>query len=93
MAKWPYGTPRWQKLRLQKLRLEPLCEYCPPQRRRFATEVDHFHSIVKGGAPFDLENLRSSCKSCHSQKTSRNEELHGCDENGMPRDPNHAWNK
>lgn len=87
-----YNTARWQRVRTLKLRETPLCEYCPPNRRNQATEVDHFKSLEDGGAPFDMANLRSVCRSCHSQKTTRKERLHGCDENGMPRDPNHAWN-
>ena len=87
-----YNTARWQRVRALKLRQFPLCEYCPPARQKAATEVDHFKAIEDGGAPYDLANLRSSCKSCHSQKTARGETLHGCDENGMPRDPRHAWN-
>ena len=87
-----YNTARWQRVRALKLRECPLCEYCPPTRKKAATEVDHFKAIEDGGAPFDMTNLRSSCKSCHSQKTARGEFLHGCDENGMPRDPRHAWN-
>lgn len=87
-----YNTARWQRVRALKLRECPLCEYCPPARQQTATEVDHFKSIEDGGAPFDMANLRSSCKPCHSQKTARGETLHGCDANGMPRDPGHAWN-
>lgn len=87
-----YGTARWQRVRALKLRETPLCEYCPPRRRKTATEVDHFKAIEDGGAPYDMANLRSACKSCHSQKTARGERLHGCDENGIPRDPAHPWN-
>lgn len=87
-----YGTARWQRVRALKLRETPLCEYCPPRRRKTATEVDHFKAIEDGGAPYDMANLRSTCKSCHSQKTARGEVLHGCDENGIPRDPTHPWN-
>lgn len=91
--KYIYNSAQWQRVRLVKLRECPLCEYCPPNRRKAATEVDHYRSIEDGGEPFDMANLRSSCKSCHSQKTARGELLHGCDENGFPRDPSHEWNK
>ena len=87
-----YNTARWQRLRLAKLRDCPLCEYCPPNRRRPATEVDHFRAISDGGDPFDWNNLRSVCHECHSQKTARGERLHGCDETGWPRDPFNHWN-
>lgn len=93
MSTWPYNTRTWQQLRLRKLREQPLCEYCPPTQRRPATEVDHRLAISDGGAVFDMVNLASACKRCHSQKTSRGEQLHGCDENGLPRDPRHFWNR
>ena len=86
-----YNTARWRSVRVLKLRESPLCEYCPPGRRKTATEVDHFVAIEDGGAPFDMSNLRSACKPCHSQKTARGETLHGCDERGVPRDPRHPW--
>ena len=87
-----YACGRWRKLRAYKLRLDPLCEYCPADRKRPATEVDHWQAIADGGAPYDLDNLRSACKTCHSQKTKRGERLHGCDANGVPRDARHWWN-
>ena len=87
-----YNTARWQRLRVLKLRFDPLCEYCPPERRLEASEVDHFKAIEDGGEPFEWGNLRSTCKSCHSQKTAHGEVLHGCDENGIPRDSRHEWN-
>lgn len=91
--KWVYNSSRWQRVRALKLRQNPLCEYCFSSFPRLATEVDHFVAISDGGEPFDLENLKSSCKSCHSQKTAQGERLHGSDVEGTPLDPNHHWNK
>lgn len=88
-----YNSARWQRIRFCKLQQNPLCEYCQPGRQRPATEVDHFVSIENGGDAFNWDNLRSSCKKCHSQKTARGEQLHGCDINGFPRDPQHEWNR
>lgn len=90
--KYIYNSARWKRLRIEKLKRDQLCEYCPPARRKPATEVDHFKAIEDGGGPYDWDNLRSSCKSCHSHKTAHGEYLHGCDENGMPRDSRHSWN-
>lgn len=87
-----YNSARWQRLRAAKLRDCPLCEYCPAESRKIATDVDHFKAIEDGGAPFDMANLRSACHKCHSQKTAHGERLHGCDDSGLPRDPNHPWN-
>ena len=88
-----YNSKQWKRLRLYKLRLTPLCEYCDPAKPRPAVEVDHFKAIADGGDPFDLDNLRSACKRCHSQKTAHKEQLKGCDENGMPRAADHWWNE
>ena len=87
-----YNTARWQRVRTLKLREIPLCEYCPTSRRGVATEVDHFVAIESGGEPYNMANLRSACKRCHSQKTAHGEYLHGCDEFGKPRDHRHPWN-
>lgn len=86
MAKWPYNTSRWHRLRLLKLRQNPFCEYCPGLRKNPATDVDHRQSIANGGAVWDMENLVSACHPCHSQKTARGEVIHGCDTNGFPID-------
>lgn len=87
-----YNSGRWQKLRAAKLRVCPLCEYCPPDRRMPATQVDHRVAIADGGDPWAWENLASVCQRCHSQKTARGERLHGCGADGMPRDAGHWWN-
>lgn len=90
---WPYNTARWQRIRREKLRRSPLCEYCPEGRKRSATQVDHKKAIADGGDPWAWNNLASACQACHSQKTAHGEVLHGCDENGFPRDPGHEWNQ
>lgn len=101
MAKWPYNTARWQKLRRLKLRTDPLCEGCHPHRLTYAEHVDHVVPISSGGNAFPgLDGLRSLCPPCHSAKTARGAEAgairtdkprRGCDENGNPLDPNHPW--
>lgn len=86
-----YNSKRWQRLRAQKLRDEPFCEYCPASRRLPASEVDHYIAISNGGDPYDYDNLRSVCHSCHSKKTASGERVKGCDKNGLPLDPTHPW--
>jgi len=102
MAGWPYATARWKRVRLMQLRAQPLCEYCPADRRELATAVDHVVPIMAGGAAFDLDNLRSSCTACHSAKTARGVEAGavksdrprvGCRADGSPLDPTHPWAK
>ena len=99
MAKWPYNTARWQRLRQRKLRDTPLCEACPGFT--MASHVDHVHPISDGGPPFPgLDGLRSLCPPCHSAKTARGTEAgavrtskprRGCDADGNPIDAAHPW--
>lgn len=103
MAKWPYNTTTWKRLRAAKLRQDPLCEYCPTPGRRLATHVDHEKPIADGGEPFDLANLKSACAPCHNAKTAREDGgfgnrkgervRRGCDANGRPLDHRHPWNQ
>ena len=97
MAKWPYTTQRWQRLRKQKLQVNPLCELCLKQGRlEVATVVDHIAGINKGGQAFPpLDALMSCCESCHNRKTRIVEQLdqeltpkivRGCDVDGRPLD-------
>jgi 5-methylcytosine-specific restriction enzyme A len=100
MAKWPYTTQRWQRLRRAKLREKPLCELCIKIGRiEPAVAVDHVKPINSGGDAFPaLDGLMSMCERCHNQKT-RHEQLgedytgKGCDVFGRPLDPNHRWNR
>jgi len=77
-----YGSARWAKLRLMKLRESPFCEsgsVCDPEpktgRRAPATDVHH----VKKARDypelfFDYDNLACLCHACHSQETARTTE-------------------
>ncbi len=101
MAKWPYSTAAWQRLRLAKLARDPLCQYCPTGTVTAATEVDHRKAIKDGGDPWAWDNLVSTCHSCHSRKTYHVDVLgkdrvpvRGVDpETGRPLDPAHWWNE
>lgn len=88
-----YNSSRWQRVRALKLRESPLCEYCPAGQQKTATEVDHYKSLEDGGAAYDMANLRSACKPCHSGKTAHGEKLYGCDINGIPRGQDSLWCK
>ncbi|WP_394659560.1 HNH endonuclease signature motif containing protein [uncultured Novosphingobium sp.] len=102
MAKWPYNTTAWRKLRALKLAGEPLCEGCDRLGLLVtASHVDHRKPISDGGDPFPaLDALASLCRPCHSAKTARGVEAgavktgkprRGCSPDGTPLDPSHPW--
>lgn len=100
MAKWPYTTQRWQRLRKLKLRDKPLCEFCLQVGRiEPANVVDHKIPIKAGGEPYPpFDKLTSLCASCHNEKTrceqiGEDYSIKGCDVFGYPLDPNHPWNR
>jgi 5-methylcytosine-specific restriction enzyme A len=100
MSVWPYSTQRWQRLRLHKLRQQPLCEACLQVGEiEPATVVDHRVPITQGGDSFPaLDRLASLCESHHNAKTAaeqRGEDYmrKGCDIFGRPNDPDHPWNR
>jgi len=69
-AKRHYGNARWERLRRVQLAKEPLCRHCFERGRLVqATHADHIIEISDGGAVYDIDNLQSLCKSCHSAKT------------------------
>ena len=94
-----YNKKRWQRLRLAKLKADPLCEYCTGGTVTAATEVDHKVPISKGGDPWAWENLASTCHECHSKKTFHIDvrgkdhvPVRGVDAvTGVPLDPGHWW--
>ncbi|KAA3514803.1 HNH endonuclease [Agrobacterium vitis] len=104
MAKWPYNTIQWQKLRLAKLTATPLCEPCRMRGQvTVAKAVDHMTPINAGGDPFPpLDGLTSMCERCHNEKTAANDRKHkkpfarkvkGFDASGNPADQSDAWHR
>ena len=54
---------RWSRARRQALRRDQYrCRSCGRPGR---LEVHHETPLSSGGAPFDLDNLKSLCRSCH----------------------------
>jgi len=97
----PHNDRRWRRLRAAKLAADPFCGYCPPGALTAATEVDHIVPVSKGGPMWDWDNLKSSCKPCHSKKTCY-VDVRGRDHvpvkgvdprSGLPLDPAHWWAK
>lgn len=67
-----YDTPDWRWLRAAHIAQHPLCVECLGRGvRRPAIVVDHIKP--HGGDVdlfFDIENLQSLCRPCHSRKTT-----------------------
>jgi 5-methylcytosine-specific restriction protein A len=104
VAKWPYNTATWLRLRAAHLALEPACIGCAASGRiAVANTVDHVVPISEGGHPFPgHDGLASYCASCHSAKTARGAEAgairsskprRGCDPDGTPLDSQHPWHR
>jgi 5-methylcytosine-specific restriction protein A len=89
----PYDLRAWRRLSKAKLRQSPLCEPC--FRAGYvepAVLVDHIQAISDGGCLIvRLDQLQSMCVRCHNQKHGSG--IKGCDADGMPIDPVHAWFK
>lgn len=71
LAKDLYNSRRWADLRGSVLREQPLCIRCRQKGiRRAATVVDHIVSHRNDKELFfQRTNLQSLCKSCHDNKT------------------------
>ena len=59
-----------------KIRRDPLCEECKRKGRvTLATDVDHIEPFdgVSDSRRLEWNNLQSLCRSCHNEKTARQE--------------------
>jgi 5-methylcytosine-specific restriction endonuclease McrA len=69
------NSVRWKKLRVQKLKANPVCEECAKRDvSTLATEVHHLTPVesVAGAAAmerlmFNWSNLQSLCHACHAE--------------------------
>ena len=68
-----YSNARWRKLRLMQVRRYPLCVGCLEHGiTTTATEVDHIQPHEGNlRLMYDVNNLQSMCKPCHSRKTMK----------------------
>ena len=94
-----YNRKAWKELRLDLLAKEPVCVFWLREGKLTpATVVDHIQAHKGDIALFlDPENLQSLCKLHHDsakQKAESKQVNHiGCDENGLPIDPEHPFNR
>jgi 5-methylcytosine-specific restriction protein A len=65
-----YRRVQWRNVRALQLSLSPLCCECRKLGKLTpAVVVDHIIERSKGGADYDMNNLRSVCTSCHNRLT------------------------
>ena len=61
-----YGSGQWERVRRLVLeRDNHLCQIKLKACRVKANTVDHILRPEEGGAPYDMDNLRASCRSCN----------------------------
>lgn len=91
-----YTTTRWRKLRRVFLAEHPLCAMCQQEDKVCAAEeLDHIVPHRGDLALFwNVQNLQALCRFHHRSvkaQMERSGRVRGCDANGEPLDPNHAW--
>lgn len=89
---------RWRKARESYLKSHPLCVLCLQQDKVEAATVVNHKIPHKGDQKlfWDKNNWESVCKTHHDstiQKQEKRDVVVGCDDKGIPLDPNHHWNK
>lgn len=92
-----YGS-KWRSARAKFLGEHPLCVRClAAKRTTAATVVDHI-TPHRGDLDlfWDRKNWQPLCKPCHDggkQAEEKGGGPIGCDEDGIPLDPKHPWNR
>ena len=94
---WPY-TYKWQQAAKSFLANHPLCEMHKLNGEIVQAEVvDHKAPHRNDMRLFwDSTNWQSLCKFCHDSHKQRFEKsglVAGCNDKGIPKDPNHHWNR
>lgn len=67
-----YTSRRWRAVRTKAVERDLYqCQECKTLAPSHMLHVDHIRERSDGGAAYDLKNLRTLCRSCHSSKTLR----------------------
>lgn len=83
-----YKSKRWQKLRKQKILLNPLCERCLKNGIYNSAYIVHHKEYVTDknyeddNIFFNIDNLESLCLDCHNKEHFSEEAEYEFDENG-----------
>ncbi len=70
-----YKSKRWQKLRHQKLLLNPMCERCIKKGIYNSAYIIHHKEYITDknyeddNVFFNIDNLESLCMTCHNRGT------------------------
>lgn len=92
-----YKTRRWQRIRTEQLRAEPLCAMCARQGRvTAATICDHVERHHGDPVKFWSGPFQSLCKPHHDQEKQQIENRGYSSElgdDGAPLDPDHPFNR
>ena len=85
-----HGSPAWRAVRLAALERDGwICQIRGPRCTYAATEGDHIVPLRHGGAWFDLDNIRASCKPCNAGRMMR--EAAGGADPVVVRRPSREW--
>lgn len=83
-----YKSKRWQKLRKQKLILNPLCERCDKKGIKKPAYIVHHKDYITeenfedDNVFFNIDNTESLCLDCHNKEHFSSEEEFYFDSNG-----------
>lgn len=83
-----YKSKRWQKLRKQKLLLNPFCERCLKNGIYNSAYIIHHKEYITDknyeddNIFFNINNLESLCQECHNKEHFKDKNEYKFDENG-----------
>jgi hypothetical protein len=70
-----YRTKQWRNLRAGIFERDGYrCKIAGPKCTTVATQVDHIVPMSAGGAPYDSDNLRASCRACNVARSNQRSE-------------------
>ena len=92
-----YRTKRWRNLRKRQLTRHPYCAcICHHGEQVKANTADHVKPHKGDRKLFFNGKLQSLCAHCHNSCKQSFEKIgytKGCNETGLPLDPQHLWNQ